>query len=106
MSETKPPTPSVSPVVVGTYTPSTPPDPNAIRAFSDADIYSAMKTVLSSLDPARKGAIVAYADGDDVKAAIFGKLGKHAGVEWSYVGTLGVTYKGKLSGGVGLMGEW
>ena len=95
---------------VGTYLPSTPSEPNAIRKFGDAGIESAMAKVLSNLSSGKSGAVVAYADKEGVKGAVYGrKPGKlwflPAG-EWTYVGTVGTTYKGQLSAGAALMYSW
>lgn len=94
----------------GVYTAATEPVPNAIRRFGDADIEGAMRKVLSNLGSGKRGAVVAYADKDGIKGAVYsrrpGKLWFLPAGEWSYVGTLGVTYQGKLEGGAGVMYEW
>ena len=96
---------------MGQYIPVTPSSPNAIRRFGDADIEKSMMKVLDNLRPGKTGAVVAYADLEGVKAAVYKrKKGNFFGLlppgEWSYVGTLGVSYKGKLEGGAGVMYDW
>lgn len=94
----------------GTYTPATAGAANAIRNFSDSGIEASMRKQLANLEAGKRGAVVMYADADGVKGAIYGrKPGKlwflPAG-EWSYVGTIGSTFKGELSGGAAVAYSW
>lgn len=94
-----------------TYIPATPSSPNAIRKFADAGIERAMRDVLSNLPKEKNGAVVAYADRDGIKGAVYGrKPGKFWGLlppgEWSYVGTLGTTFKGELTAGAAVAYSW
>jgi hypothetical protein len=94
----------------GTYVPATAGAANAIRNFSDAGIEASMRKQLANLEAGKRGAVVMYADADGVKGAIYGrKPGKlwflPAG-EWSYVGTIGSTFKGELSGGAAVAYSW
>jgi 23S rRNA (guanosine2251-2'-O)-methyltransferase len=66
---------------------------------------------VSSLNASVAGAVVMYADEKGVRGAVYGrKAGKFFGLlppgEWSYVGTLGVTYKGVLEGGAAVAYSW
>lgn len=66
-----------------------------IRKLGDAQIQSAIDKVLTQLPSGKKGAVVMYANGDEVRAGVYGRLGKN----WSYVGTLGRSWKtGAISG--------
>lgn len=93
------------------YTPSTPAATNAIRKFADAQVQASMESVLKQLPANKAGAVVMYADEKGVRGAVYGrKAGKFFGLlppgEWSYVGTLGVTYKGVLEGGAAVAYSW
>jgi hypothetical protein len=93
------------------YVPATPGSENAIRKFSDAGIEQAMRSVLGNLPEKKNGAVVMYADKDGIKGAVYGRRpGKFFGLlpagEWSYVGTLGTTYKGQLDVGVAVAYSW
>lgn len=93
------------------YTAVTPSSPNAIRKFADSQIEKAMQDVLSNLPKEKSGAVVMYADKEGVKGAIYGrKQGKFWGLlppgEWTYVGTLGTTYKGELTVGAAVGYSW
>jgi hypothetical protein len=55
-----------------------------IRHLADAGIQASINKVLADLPAGKKGAIVLYADGDEVRGGIYGKLGR----SWSYAGTL------------------
>jgi hypothetical protein len=93
------------------YVPNTPGSPNAIRRFNDAAIEQAMFKALSNLRPGKTGAVVAYADMNGVKGAVYKRSkGNFFGLlppgEWSYVGTLGVNYKGQLDGSAAVMYDW
>lgn len=96
---------------MGEYIPATPSSPNAIRRFNDKGIEEAMFAALNKLRPGKTGAVVAYADKDGVKGAVYKReKGNFFGLlppgEWSYVGTLGVNFKGQLEGGAGVMYDW
>ena len=93
------------------YTPATLNADNAIRRFSDARIEEAMRAQLSKLPKNRSGAVVMFADEKGIKGAVYGrKKGSFFGLlppgEWSYVGTLGVDYQGRLSGGAAVAYHW
>jgi len=92
------------------YVPLTPEAPNAIRRFSDAGIEEAMKAQLSKLGEGKTGALVLYADGGGVKGAVYGRKPGRFWIlppgEWTYVGTLGVDYKGKLQGAAAVGYSW
>lgn len=93
-----------------TYIPATPSSPNAIRKFADARIESSMKDVLSNLPQGKSGAVVMYADKEGIKGAVYGRKPGRLWIlppgEWSYVGTVGTTYKGQLSAGAAVAYSW
>lgn len=65
-----------------------------IRKLGDAQIQSAIDNVLKQVPAGKKGAVVLYASGEEVRAGIYGKLGKN----WSYCGTLGRSWAtGKIN---------
>lgn len=57
---------------------------NEIRKLGDAQIQSAIDNVLKQVPAGKKGAIVLYASGEEVRAGVYGRLGRN----WSYCGTL------------------
>lgn len=66
-----------------------------IRKFADSNIQGAIDTVLKQIPPGKKGAVIMYANGDEVRAGVYGKIGKN----WSYCGTLGRSWAtGAISG--------
>lgn len=66
-----------------------------IRKFGDAGIQGAIDNVLKQIPPGKKGAVIMYANGEEVRAGVYGKIGKN----WSYVGTLGRRWDtGAISG--------
>lgn len=93
------------------YTPLTVGQPNAIRKFADKNIEDSMKRALSNLPKGKSGAVVMYGDQEGIHGAVYGrKKGRFFGLlpagEWTYVGTLGTTYKGELSAGAAVAYSW
>lgn len=93
------------------YNAVTPGAPNEIRKFTDKGIEAAMKAALSNLPEGKRGAVVMYADMEGVRGAVYGrKPGKFFGLlpagEWSYVGTIGSTYKGELTASAAVAYSW
>lgn len=93
------------------YIAETPESPNAIRKFTQKGIESAMNAALANLPTGKRGAVVMYADKEGVHGAVYGrKPGKFFGLlpagEWSYVGTIGSTYKGALTAGAAVAYSW
>lgn len=92
------------------YVPLTPSSPNAIQRFSDLGIEEAMKSQLDKLPKGKRGAIVMYADGGGVRGAVYGRKPGRLWFlppgDWSYSGTLGVDYKGKLEGAAAVGYSW
>jgi hypothetical protein len=94
---------------MGTQTPSVPaPVPvvgidktDPIRRFTSAAIQSAVDSVLSSLKPEAKGAVVAHFDetGASVVLTVMGKIKAPLAGEgkWSVVGVLRTDWSGKLT---------
>jgi len=66
-----------------------------IRKLADANIQGAIDKMLAQVPSGKKGAVILYANGDEVRAGVYGKLGRN----WSYVGTLGRSWStGAISG--------
>lgn len=66
-----------------------------IRKLADTNIQGAIDRVLTQVPAGKKGAVVMYANGDEVRAAIYGRLGRN----WSYVATASRSWEtGKISG--------
>ena len=102
-----------TPVSPGVYVPATPGVPGAIRRYANAGIEADMGAVLAGLAPGKSGAVVAHIDPETwtVRGAIYcRKPGRFFGIlppgEWSYVGTLGYTLKGKLDAGAAVAYSW
>jgi hypothetical protein len=97
-------------MTTGTYTPATPGAASEIRKHTDAGIEPAMRDALANLAPGKRGAVVAYADQGGIRGAIYGRKPGRFWIlppgEWSYVGTLGMTLKGNLSGGAAVAYSW
>lgn len=96
---------------MGTYVPKTLGDPNEIRRFSNAKIEEAMKDQLSKLGKGKTGALVFYADQNEIKGAFYGrKKGKFFGLlpagEWTYVATASRTWDGELRGSAAVGYSW
>ena len=93
------------------YTPISVGSPNAIRRFADKGIEDSMKRVLANLPAKRSGAVVMYADKGGVHGAVYGrKAGRFWGLlpagEWTYVGTLGTSFQGKLDASAAVAYSW
>lgn len=74
-----------------------------IRALADAQIQASINKVLADLPAGKKGAVVMYANGDEVRAGVYGKLGRN----WSYAGTLGRNWKtGKIGAEAAVAFTW
>jgi hypothetical protein len=110
LGDTQPIRPRVWGDEVGVYTPKTVGSAKAIRKFGDQGIEAAMQKVLKNLPRGKRGAVVMYADKDGVRGAVYGrqkgKLWFLPPGEWSYVGTLGTTYKGHLEAGAAVSYSW
>jgi hypothetical protein len=66
-----------------------------IRKLADANIQQSIDKMLAQVPAGKRGAVVLYANGDEVRAGVYGKLGKN----WSYVGTLGRSWStGAITG--------
>lgn len=95
---------------MGYYLPATPGGENDIRRFTEKGIEAAMKNALSNLPRGKRGAVVAYVDGEGVHGAVYGrKPGKFWFLppgEWSYTGTLGYTLDGELHGAAAVAYSW
>lgn len=74
-----------------------------IRALADAGIQASINKVLADLPAGKKGAVVLYANGDEVRGGVYGRLGK----SWSYAGTLSRSWAtGKLGAEAALAFTW
>jgi len=96
--------------VPAVYVPATTSASSEIRKHADAGIEASMRAVLAGLEPGKRGAVVAYADQGGLRGAVYGRKPGRFWIlppgEWSYVGTLGVTLKGQLSGGAAVAYSW
>lgn len=55
-----------------------------IRRMTDLAAQNAVDKALATLKDGEHGAVVMYATGEEVRAGVFGRVGKH----WTYCGTL------------------
>ncbi len=74
-----------------------------IRKFADTNIQGAIDTVLKQLPTGKKGAAIFYANGDEVRLGVYGKIGRN----WSYVATASRSWQtGKIGGEAALAYSW
>ncbi len=65
-----------------------------IRRMTDLAAQNAVDKALASLPADKRGAVVMYATKDEVRAGVFGRIGKN----WTYCGTLSRSWSGEISG--------
>ncbi len=74
-----------------------------IRALADSGIQASINKVLADLPAGKKGAVIMYASGEEVRAGVYGRLGRN----WSYCGTLSRDWKtGKIGGEAAVAFTW
>lgn len=74
-----------------------------IRALADANIQASIDAVLKQLPSGKKGAVILYANGTEVRAGVYGKIGRN----WSYTGTLARDWKtGRIAGEAAVGFSW
>ncbi len=73
-----------------------------IRKFADENIQASIDSAIKTLQSGQHGAVIAYADFNEVKLAAVAKLDEH----WSVVGVLDKPYKGKLEGQAAVRFTW
>lgn len=106
-----------TPVIKKDYVVSgTIPDGTEIRKFADSNIQQSIDRVLASAPPGAKAGIILYANGNEVKAGVFGKkefrapglLGWLFGPKatWTYGGTLGYSFENKSIKGEAQAAIW
>jgi hypothetical protein len=98
-------------VVAGTAT-----DGSQIRRFADANIQAQIDKVLATAPPGASAGVILYANGDEVRAGIFGRketrtpgpLGWLLGPKttWTYGGTVSYNYADKDLKGEAQVGIW
>lgn len=113
---TAPASPPVPPpgrdyIVAGTST-----DGSEIRRFSNSSIQAAIDKVLATAPPGAQAGVILYANGDEVKAGIFGRketrtpgaLGWLLGPKttWTYGGTIAYNYENRDLKGEAQVGIW
>lgn len=65
----------------------------SIRVVTIGSIQESIDKALAALPADAKGAVVAYADRDQAKLAVMGRVGDN----WTFVGTLDKPYSGELT---------
>lgn len=73
-----------------------------IRIFGDAAVQAAIDAALAQLPAGKKGAVIAYADGNTVRLAVTARIAEG----WSAVGVLAGQYGGKLEGAAAIRFSW